>query len=231
MVTSCHRECRFRSWRCFDCRKLCYFSYLLRASWYFGHAMWKHAADSGIFPRVYVCIGRFTPCLLSLQMETDRGWSFTGTGKALLAVGAVTAGVRICIDRVWPEALMAIWFSQEVLYAFSGFLMRDRAKKQRKTNRNNQSHLTGWGSVKIKVVTSRPQLQTPDLMPGVHHTYLLCSFCAILMNIWEHVVWRQRVPLCVCLRECGRRGASSEDCCGYRRMPLVRGRHNDLGRS
>lgn len=76
-------------------------------------------------------------------MEIDRGWSFTGTGKALLAVGAVTAGVRICIDRVWPEALMAIRFSQEVLYAFSGFLMRDRAKKQRKTNRNNQSHLTG----------------------------------------------------------------------------------------
>lgn len=55
-------------------------------------------------PHVYVCIGCFTLCLLSLQMEIDRGWSFTGTGKALLASRAlrpVTAGVSI-----WKYALI-----------------------------------------------------------------------------------------------------------------------------
>lgn len=58
----------------------------------------KTRGELRIIPRVYVCIGRFTPCLLSLQMEIDRGWSFTGTGKALLAtraLRAVTAGVSI----------------------------------------------------------------------------------------------------------------------------------------
>lgn len=65
--------------------------------------------------------------------------------------------------------------------------MKTTNKRQRQ--RKNQSHSTGWGCLKIKVVTSMQWLQTPDLMSGVYHTYLLCSLLAILMSIWTHVVW------------------------------------------
>lgn len=82
-------------------------------------------------PRVYVCIRRFTLCLLSLQMEIDRGWSFTGTGKALLApraLRAVTAGVRIWKsdgDQVQSRGIVCVrWV-----------LMRDYCKKQEERQR------------------------------------------------------------------------------------------------
>lgn len=113
-------------------QNLCYFSYLSRASWYFGHSMWKHAEDSDIFP-MFMFVSGALHCLLSLQMEIDRGWSFTGTGKALLAtrvLRAVTAGVSICKSALIYWVLDGDQVQSRGIVCIQWLLMRDYCKKK-----------------------------------------------------------------------------------------------------
>lgn len=88
-------------------------------------------------PHVCVCIGCFTLCLLSLQMEIDRARSFAQE-RLCWQLRAVTAGVSVyktTLTFYSLESLMVITFSQDVLCEFSGFLIRDDCNKPRERQR------------------------------------------------------------------------------------------------
>lgn len=98
VVISTITEGRFHFWKMLWLPKLFYFSYLSRASWYLGHAMWKHATGSALSLVFMFVSGVFTLCLLCLRMEIDRGWSFAQE-RLSWRFGAVTAGVSDCKNR------------------------------------------------------------------------------------------------------------------------------------
>lgn len=171
-------------------RKLCYFSYLLRASWYFDMPCENMQRTRENFP----CLCFYQALYTVFVIPVDGNRQTLGFHRQRKGfVGKVRSESRQCRPLslqggthiyFCPTPCLCLGWVRMHGANFSGF-------RKQKTNKQHGRLCQ--------------RLQTTDLELGVDHTYSLWSCKTILVNISEHVV--QATAVCVCFL--------CVHCCGY----------------